>query len=50
VDIAALDRALGGSRRIFLDSSTCIAYYSAAEAVHPLARHLFQRIASETIR
>src|SRR5438445_13541709 len=40
-----LDRALGESQRLFLDTSACIAYHSAAEPVHPLARHLFRRIA-----
>jgi predicted nucleic acid-binding protein len=44
VDVAALDRALGNAQRAFLDSSACIAYHSTAEAVHPLARHLFGRI------
>ncbi|HYU21235.1 MAG TPA: PIN domain-containing protein [Chloroflexota bacterium] len=29
-----------------MDTSACIAYHSAAEAVHPLARHLFGRIAA----
>lgn len=43
----ALDQALDGAHRAFLDSSTCIAYHSTAEAVHPLARHVFRRIASE---
>jgi predicted nucleic acid-binding protein len=47
VDAAALDRALDGVQRVFLDSSTCIAYHSTAEAVHPLARHLFRRLADD---
>ena len=41
----ALDRALGDAHRVFVDSSTGIAYQSTAEPVHPLARHLFARIA-----
>lgn len=41
----ALDQALSGAHRIFLDTSTCIAYHSAAESVHPLARSLFGRLA-----
>ncbi len=45
MDIAALDAELGTARRIFLDTSSCIAYHSTAEVVHPLARHLFRRIA-----
>ena len=44
MDVAALDRALEGAHRVFLDTSACIAYHSTAEAVHPLARHLFRRI------
>ena len=32
--------------RVFLDTSTCIAYYSTHEVVHPLARHVLGRIAS----
>jgi len=45
VDVAALDHALQHIHRSFLDTSTCIAYHSTAESVHPLARHLFRRIA-----
>jgi len=40
-----LDQALAGAHRVFLDTSTCIAYHSSVESVHPLARHLFGRIA-----
>jgi predicted nucleic acid-binding protein len=42
----SLDRLLKGVTRAFVDTSTCIAYHSTAEAAHFLARHLFQRIAS----
>lgn len=45
MDLATFERELGPAQRIFLDTSACIAYHSAAEAVHPLARHLFRRIA-----
>lgn len=45
MDVATFERALAGAHRVFLDTSTCIAYHSTAEAVHPLARHLFRRIA-----
>jgi predicted nucleic acid-binding protein len=44
VDIASLDSALGDIERAFLDTSICIAYHSANEAVHPLAQHLIRRI------
>jgi predicted nucleic acid-binding protein len=47
MDIAHLDAILGDARRAFLDSSTCIAFHSTGEAVHPLARHLLQRIESD---
>ena len=40
----ALDRAVGGARRILLDTSALIAYHSTLEQVHPLARHLLGRI------
>ncbi len=43
---AELDRRLGAVRRVFLDSSVCIAYHSTAEASHLLARQLFERIAA----
>lgn len=45
MDAAELDAAIGDAHRIFLDTSVCIAYHSAAEAAHSLARHLFGRIA-----
>lgn len=45
MEAAELDRKLGAARRVFLDSSACIAYHSTAEPSHPPARHLFQRIA-----
>ena len=44
MDIASLDSALGEVERAFLDTSICIAYHSATEAVHPLARHVIRRI------
>lgn len=40
-----MDQALGDAHRVFLDTSVCIAHHSPAEAVHPLARHLFRRVA-----
>jgi predicted nucleic acid-binding protein len=45
MDIAELDATLGDAHRAFVDTSTCIAYQSTSEAAHPLARHLFGRIA-----
>ena len=45
MDVAGLEQALAGAHRVFLDTSACIAYHSSAEAVHPLARHLFRRAA-----
>lgn len=47
MDAASLDQILSGFHRVFLDTSTCIAYHSTSELVHPLARHLFRRIADE---
>lgn len=46
MDVAALDLALRDVHRVFLDTSACIAYHSTAEAVHPIALHLFRRIAA----
>jgi predicted nucleic acid-binding protein len=46
MDISDLDAALGDTHRAFVDSSTCIAYHSTLEAVHPLARHVFGRVAN----
>ncbi|MCL5959224.1 MAG: PIN domain-containing protein [Chloroflexi bacterium] len=40
----ALNKALGKSRKILLDTSALIAYHSRAEAVHPLSMHLLRRI------
>src|SRR5688572_14529567 len=45
MDVAELDAALGDAHRVFVDTSTCIAYHSTHEHAHPLARHLFGRIA-----
>lgn len=45
MDIPELDAALGDARRAYVDTSTCIAYHSTTEHAHPLARHLFNRIA-----
>ena len=45
MDIAALNQAVGDAHPVFMDTSTCIAYHSTAEQVHPVARHLFERIA-----
>ncbi|HEV2125555.1 MAG TPA: PIN domain-containing protein [Chloroflexota bacterium] len=47
MDVSKLDHLLGDTSRIFLDSSTTIAYHSTAEEVHPLARQVFRRIASD---
>jgi predicted nucleic acid-binding protein len=44
---ADLARAIGDSRRILLDSSALIAYHSPLETAHPLAAHLFSRMAVE---
>ena len=41
-----LNAALTDAQRIFVDSSACIAYHSQVERAHPVARHLFGRIAS----
>jgi predicted nucleic acid-binding protein len=46
MDVRDLDAAVGDAHRAFVDSSACIAYHSTTELVHPLARHLFGRIAS----
>lgn len=43
---AELDRALGDSERLLLDSSTLIAFHSTHERAHPLADHVLTRIAS----
>ena len=47
MDISELDAALGTARRAFVDSSTCIANFSTTELAHPLARHLFDRVADD---
>ena len=47
MDIRQLDAALGSARRAFFDSSTCIANFSTTEIAHPLARHLFDRVADD---
>jgi predicted nucleic acid-binding protein len=39
-----LDRALGSTQRVLLDTSTLIAFHTSHEAVHPLAVHLMARI------
>jgi predicted nucleic acid-binding protein len=46
MDVRELDAALGDAHRAFVDSSACIAYHNTTELVHPLARHLFARVAS----
>ena len=46
MDPVTLDHRLGNARRVFLDTSACIAYHSTAETVHPVARHLFERVAN----
>ena len=42
--ITEVDAALGNARRALLDSSALIAFHSHIEAVHPLARHVLERI------
>ena len=41
---ATLDAALGASQRVLVDSSTIIAFHTAADRTHVLAKHLFGRI------
>jgi predicted nucleic acid-binding protein len=48
MDIRQLDAVLGSAHRAFFDSSTCIANFSTTEDAHPLARHLFDRVADDT--
>lgn len=43
--IEELEAALGDTHRAFVDTSTCIAYHSTVERAHPVARHVFDRIA-----
>ena len=45
--IADLDRGIGDSRRVLLDSSTLIAFHSPREAAHTLAVHLLQRMSAQ---
>ena len=47
MDINEIDAALGSARRTFVDSSTCIANFSTMELAHPLARHVFDRVADD---
>jgi predicted nucleic acid-binding protein len=47
MDIAELENALSDARRANVDTSTCIALHSTTEHAHPLARHLFERIADD---
>ena len=42
--IVDLDRALGDSGRVLLDTSALIAFHTPAETAHPLARHVLERI------
>lgn len=44
----SLDRALGDSERALLDSSALIAFHSPHESAHAPARHLLDRIESDT--
>jgi predicted nucleic acid-binding protein len=39
-----LDRALGATERVLLDSSTLLAFHAPQEDAHPLAGHLLRRI------
>lgn len=45
MESADLDQQLAHTSRVYVDSSTCIAYHSRTELVHSVARHLFERIA-----
>ncbi|MGH2588753.1 MAG: type II toxin-antitoxin system VapC family toxin [Dehalococcoidia bacterium] len=45
---AEIDRALGDSERLLLDSSTLIAFHSPHERAHPLADHVLTRISSDS--
>lgn len=47
MDVSDLRPALGAAHRVFVDSSACIAYHSQVEQVHPVARELFGRVASQ---
>ena len=47
MDTARLNAALANVERVYLDTSVCIAFHSQGESVHPVARHLIQRVASE---
>ena len=42
--IPELDHALGTAGSVLLDSSALLAFYTAHERVHPLAKHLLGRI------
>ena len=41
---ATLDREIGPSQRVLVESTTIIALHTTADHTHPLARHLFGRI------
>lgn len=44
---ATLDAALRGARAIVIDTSVWVAFLTTTDATHPLARHLFGRIAAD---
>jgi predicted nucleic acid-binding protein len=48
MDVALLEVTLANTRRVFLDTSVCIAYHSTGELAHPLARHILHRMADES--
>jgi predicted nucleic acid-binding protein len=45
--IADLDRALGDTSRVLLDTSALIAFHTPGEAAHAPARHVLERIGDE---
>lgn len=48
MNVTGLDADLAGARSVLVDSSTLLAFVNANEIVHPLAVHLFTRIAEDT--
>jgi predicted nucleic acid-binding protein len=44
VGLPELDQAIGAARRVLIDSSTLLAFYTVHEGVHPLAKHVLGRI------
>lgn len=44
VSAATIDAALGSSHRVPVESTTIVAFHTASDHAHALARHLFGRI------